>query len=113
MRIYMNYLDGAASTRMLAELQGDSNHLRDAEKMEAAANESDTEMELQMVCENCGERVKPASSGNSDLLAGLKELRRMTNCKTGGQAENEYNIGYQEAMAKMRIAINNLVANAS
>jgi chemotaxis receptor (MCP) glutamine deamidase CheD len=31
--------DGAASMRMLAELQGDSNHLRDAEKMEAAADE--------------------------------------------------------------------------
>ena len=31
--------DGAASTRMLAELQGDSNHVKDAELMEAAADE--------------------------------------------------------------------------
>lgn len=42
--------DGAASTRMLAELQGDSNHLRDAAKMEAAAdglyNQEDTIEEL-------------------------------------------------------------------
>lgn len=31
--------EGAASTRTLAALQGDSNHIKDAERMEAAADE--------------------------------------------------------------------------